>query len=181
LRRCPGHARVARPLGVVDRRQGKTPRTFPLSGRGGAGAASPRPAWSPPHLRQAAYGMGTVGATLYPAPRQASPAPLRSRLHPKGVAGHQGRTKPQGPSRLGPEASSPVAAPGSAAQASASVRTSAKPSRILLHSRGHLGLGVPCTPRHSPGYAYPPLGPGGRPCPGKIDLDTNRGSRQGIV
>jgi hypothetical protein len=113
---------------------------------------------------------------------QASPAPLRSRLHPKGVVGAPGaHLAPQGPSRLGPEASSPVAAPGSAAQASASVRTSAKPSRILLHSRVHLGLGVPCTPRRSPGYAYPPLGPGGRPCPGKIDLDTNRGSRQGIV
>jgi hypothetical protein len=36
---------------------------------------------------------------------------------PEGVAGHQGRTKPQGPSRLGPEASSPVAAPGSATRA----------------------------------------------------------------
>jgi len=110
---------------------------------------------------------------------QASPATLRSRLHPKGVAGAPGAHLAPEPSRLGPEASSPVAAPGSAAQAS--VRASAKPSRILLHSRGNLGLGVPCTPRHSPGYAYPPLRPGGRPCPGKIDLDSNRGSRQGVV
>jgi hypothetical protein len=111
------------------------------------------------------------------APGLPSPAPEPA--PPNGVAGAPGAHQaPQGPSRLGPEASSPVAAPGSAAQASASVRTSAKPSRSLLHSRVHLGLGVPCTPRHSPGYAYPPLGPGGRPCPGKIDLDSNRGSRQ---
>jgi hypothetical protein len=154
LRRYPGHARVAHRLGIVDRRQGKTPRPSPLSGRGGAGAASPRPASSPPHLRQAAYGVGTVSVTLYPAPRRASPAPLRSRLHPKGVAGAPGAHQAPEPSRLGPEASSPVAAPGSA-------------SRSLLHSRGNLGLEVPCMPRRSPGYAYPPLGPGGQPCPGK--------------
>gem|GEM_PF-5865111 len=114
LRRYPGHARVAHLLGVFDRRQGKTPCSFPLSGRGGAGASSPRPAWSPPRLHQAAYGVGTVSAVLGPAPRRASPATLRSRLHPKGVAGEPGAHQAPELSRLGPEASSPVAAPGSA-------------------------------------------------------------------
>jgi hypothetical protein len=148
--------------------RGRLHAHLPSKGRGGAGAASPRPAWSPPHLHQAAYGVGTVGATLYLAPRR----PPRPR---SGVGstqarvwrGHQGRTKPHGPSRLGPEASSPVAAPGSATRAPSTSKKHRTSHQGITYSRVHLGPGVPCTPRHSPGYAYPPLRPGGRPCPGK--------------
>jgi hypothetical protein len=107
---------------------------------------------------------------------QASPAPLRSRLHPKGVAGAPGAHQAPEPSRLGPEASSPVAAPGSATRAPSTRQKHRLTHQGITYSRGQLGLGVPCTPRHHPGMHIPRLAREAGLARGK-DLDSNRGSR----
>ncbi len=96
------------------------------------------------------------------------------------MAGAPGAHQAPEPSRLGPEASSPVAAPGSATRAPSTRQKHRLTHQGITYSRGHLGLGVPCTPRHHPGMHIPRLAREAGLARGK-DLDSNRGSRQGIV
>jgi hypothetical protein len=172
---APG-GRVGRPT-----RELRGPNISPQR-RGGVRVFTPR-------LEPLGPGSGWWGS----APPHFPPRPLQGRLRTNRTRNPIGARRgpprahsPPGPSRLDPGGFRPVAALGGTVRAVFS-----GPCSFFLKRRGFPvpsfpspskrprspspPPGDPCTPRHSPRDAHPPLSPGGRPCPG---MRRRRGARQ---
>lgn len=159
---CPGRPSVGRRR--ADTGEEDSTYIFPSAAGEGWGMLAPdlRGAIPPPPGRLWA-GL-CVGDCCIPR-RAQPPRPTPESAPPEVWRGHQGRTSPRSLRGSAPRRLAPSPLPGARHRHQREHPLSRKEASSL--PRLVSCPGVPCTPRHGPRDAHPPISPGGRPCPGK--------------